>query len=335
MSAELESYRPVPRWLHVWAILTVIATTPLIALGGLVTTKRAGMADPVWPTTPWYLLFNSWQEPRPGFLIEHTHRLAGWIVGFLVVVLAAGMWTKARTCGLKKLGLACFAGVGMQGLLGGYRVVLHDLIGLDLAVIHGCFAQIVFCLLVSTAVLTAPQPPRPEPTDDERRRLRRSALLLSSIAVVQLIWGALVRHDPSPLTQRLHLMTAFAVVAAGAWAIKIAQGSPALWVRLRRPCTLLAIFFVLQIVLGAEAWMGKFASGQLPELQKITAGLAVVRIAHVMIGAGILATSFSLVLLLRRSDCPSALADQAPNRKMADEAGSQPALAGSPLGGSL
>ena len=69
-------YRSVPRWLHGWAILTVTATAVLLALGSLVTTFRVGMADPVWPTTPWFLFFASWTEPKPGFIIEHAHRLA-------------------------------------------------------------------------------------------------------------------------------------------------------------------------------------------------------------------------------------------------------------------
>ena len=50
--------RSAPRWFHVGAILTLgIVLFPLV-LGQLVTTLRAGMADPKWPTEPWYLLSN-------------------------------------------------------------------------------------------------------------------------------------------------------------------------------------------------------------------------------------------------------------------------------------
>jgi hypothetical protein len=35
-----------PRWLHAWAVLTVVATLPLLFLGAEVTTKQAGMTDP-------------------------------------------------------------------------------------------------------------------------------------------------------------------------------------------------------------------------------------------------------------------------------------------------
>jgi heme A synthase len=64
----------------------------LLALGQLVTSFQAGMADPIWPTEPWYLLLIDWQEPSPGYLIEHSHRVAGFLVGGLTALLALGLW---------------------------------------------------------------------------------------------------------------------------------------------------------------------------------------------------------------------------------------------------
>src|SRR6516164_747810 len=83
---------PAPRWLHRWAVLTAGAAVVLLALGAIVTTFRVGMADPVWPTQAWHLLLISWQEPNAGFLVEHTHRLAGNIIGCCVIVLSIGLW---------------------------------------------------------------------------------------------------------------------------------------------------------------------------------------------------------------------------------------------------
>ena len=59
-----EAVRPVRLWLHAWAVLTFIATLGLLVLGQLVTSFRAGMADPIWPTEPWYLFAAGWQEGR-------------------------------------------------------------------------------------------------------------------------------------------------------------------------------------------------------------------------------------------------------------------------------
>ena len=86
------SERNMPRWLHFWAWLTVAAAGILLTLGQLVTSFQAGMADPLWPTEPWYLLLIDWQEPSPGYLIEHSHRIAGFVVGGLTAILALGLW---------------------------------------------------------------------------------------------------------------------------------------------------------------------------------------------------------------------------------------------------
>ena len=86
------SARRVPRWLHAWAVLTALFALVVLVVGGLVTTFRVGMSDPVWPTEPWFLVVNGWTEPRPGFLIEHLHRAVAFGVGGLTVVLALGLW---------------------------------------------------------------------------------------------------------------------------------------------------------------------------------------------------------------------------------------------------
>ncbi len=85
---------PVVRWL---AVALVVCTVVLLAFGGLTTSKKAGMDDPAWPTEPWYLpaLFMSEKvdlEPRAGFLLEHSHRFAGWVVGGLAAGLAFAAW---------------------------------------------------------------------------------------------------------------------------------------------------------------------------------------------------------------------------------------------------
>src|SRR5262249_28848363 len=118
--------RAAPRWLHGWAVLTACATFILLALGAVVTTFQVGMADPIWPTYPWHLLLVSWEEPKPGFLIEHTHRLAGYVVGCCVIVLAVGLWLKEPRRWLRGLGVFALGAVIVQGLLGGFRVKLNE-----------------------------------------------------------------------------------------------------------------------------------------------------------------------------------------------------------------
>lgn len=81
-----------PGWLRLWCPATAAAMFALITLGTLVTTFRAGMADPIWPTSPWHLLVVGWTEPNAGYLVEHAHRIAGYLVGMLVLVQTLVVW---------------------------------------------------------------------------------------------------------------------------------------------------------------------------------------------------------------------------------------------------
>ena len=301
--------RLAPRWLHAWAVLTACATVGLLALGAIVTTFQVGMADPIWPTVPWHLMLIDWREPNPGFVIEHIHRLAGYIIGCCVIVLAVGLWFSARRSWLKWLGMAALAGVIAQGMLGGFRVVLHAMLGTNLAVIHGCFAQIVFSLFVSLAVITSARFSAESLPTEDASRLRRWSLALTFVVFLQLIWGALVRHTNGALAQRLHFLTAFAVVAVSVWLTHLVLASPAARASLGRTMILLGVLLVLQILLGVESWLAKFAGVVLPELHRPTIAQAATRVAHVLVGSFILATSVALTVRIYRpaatteSDC--------------------------------
>ncbi len=307
---SLVETRLAPRWLHAWAVLTAAATVALLALGAIVTTFQVGMADPVWPTVPWHLALIDWREPNPGFVIEHTHRLAGYIVGCCVIVLAGGLWLSARRAWLRWLGLIALGGVIAQGLLGGFRVVLHVLLGTNLAVIHGCFAQVVFSLLVSLAVLTSARFADAMLPVEEAPRLRRGALTLTLVVFLQLVWGALVRHMNGALAQRFHFLTAFAVVAVAAWLTHGVLMSPSARRLLGRGLIVLGVLLVLQVMLGVESWLGKYSGVLLPELHKPTIAQAVVRVSHVLVGSFILATSVVLTVLAYRPATAAASATE-------------------------
>lgn len=75
-----------------WASVVVLAI--LLALGTLITTYRVGMVDPVWPTEPWFLLTN-WREPSAGYLIEHTHRVAAYCSGIVILAVTMAAWRQA------------------------------------------------------------------------------------------------------------------------------------------------------------------------------------------------------------------------------------------------
>jgi cytochrome c oxidase assembly protein subunit 15 len=193
----------------------------------------------------------------------------------------------------------------IQGLLGGFRVRLDALFGPELAPIHGIFAQIVFCLLVALAVLTG-RNTASDLLESSRRILGRASLALVGVLFVQLLWGAMVRHRPDSLNQRLHLITAFIAVGVAVWLIR--AGLQLAKPRVRVVAHLLSALLLLQVLLGVEAWMGKFGeearagkslSAYLPEAEAVSAKQAAMRTAHTLVGTGVLAVAVVFALRVR------------------------------------
>lgn len=358
------------------AVATVAATAVLLTLGWLVTSFRVGMSDRVWPTEPWYLVVNGqeWREDNAGFLLEHTHRLAGFVVGGLTSLLAVAAWLTERKPGLKWTGLTAvtalialygqfhremgkawaartigeavtvwpnttaptavaavvvlvvagltlaaggrgrwvralasvsLVAVMIQGLLGGYRVYLYQIIGTELAIIHGTFGQVVLCLLLATMALSKPLRPERELLESDRRRVGRLAIALPALVFVQLVWGVTVRHYGSPLAQRLHILTAFVVAGLAVWLAARCVATPTGRRQLGLVAYHLLAIIGVQVLLGVEAWMGKFAAAG-PEFAKpplersVTVMSAGIRTLHALVGAALLATAVLLALRVWR-----------------------------------
>src|SRR5262245_65461932 len=107
------SLSPWPRRL---ALMTAIATLPLLFVGGLVTSTGAGLAVPDWPTTFGYNMFlYPWSKMIGGIFYEHSHRLIGSVVGFLTILLAVTLWYKESRQWLRWLGIVGLGAVIAQG----------------------------------------------------------------------------------------------------------------------------------------------------------------------------------------------------------------------------
>jgi len=291
-----------PRWLHRLALLTVCMVLLALTSGAVVTTFRVGMADPIWPTYPWHLALISWREPSPGFIVEHTHRLFDYVLGLCCIVLAISMWRCHARRPLGWLGIVALAGVIVQGLLGGFRVLLNALVGTDLALIHGLFAQLVFGVLVSLALLTSPswnaaQIHGSTPAAD---RIWRLSVLTVAIVFLQLIFGAILRHTRSPIGQTGHLLVAFAVVAIVTWLAQVVFGQHEGDKPLAVFVGVLAGLVALQVLLGVEALRIRFAVPGLPDLQITSIPQAIVRTAHFVLGSLIFGTAVTVLLWSRR-----------------------------------
>ncbi|HEX4053466.1 MAG TPA: COX15/CtaA family protein [Tepidisphaeraceae bacterium] len=189
------------RTVHGLALITAAATFPLIFMGGLVTSHQAGMSVPDWPNSWGYNMFtfppSKWVG---GILFEHTHRLAATVVGMLTIALMIAAWTTDRRRWVRWTAVGVFLACLAQGTIGGLRVVLSLR---DLAIVHGCAAQLFFCFIAAYCVMTSR-------FWTERRNLPqnelpavRSVLGLAIVAVaiilMQLVVGAIMRHSDAGL----------------------------------------------------------------------------------------------------------------------------------------
>jgi cytochrome c oxidase assembly protein subunit 15 len=300
-------------------MLTVCATFVLLLLGSIVTTFQVGMVDPVWPTTPWHLLLISWDEPSPGFLIEHAHRLAGYVVGCCIIVLAVGLWRWEPRAWVQRLGWAALLGVVLQGVLGGMRVRFNAWLGTDLAALHGCFAQIVFALLASLALVTSPRWVCGGPRLADSAPLQRWSVVTAVLLYVQIVLGAVLRHAKSDayslVGQRGHLFVAFLAVAAVIWLLKLALEDRERTVI--APVLVLAALMIVQAALGVESWLMRFARGISPaSLEQITIPQAALRTAHVLTGFCILAVAVVTALRSRRLPAVETRPATVPSRRL-------------------
>ena len=184
----------------VWIIisrLVVISVFWMILVGGMVTSKDAGMAVPDWP-----LSFGSWNPPgwwqQELVALEHGHRLFGALTGIFVIALLVTMYLTPAARPYLWLGWIAMVGVVVQGFLGGYRVRLETAgyveIATILRVLHGFLAQAYFCLVLAIAVLAKPSKYEGTSERTADRALRVPLWGLTAALFLQLILGATMRH---------------------------------------------------------------------------------------------------------------------------------------------
>jgi heme A synthase len=188
----------------------------------------------------------------------------------------------------------------LQGLLGGFRVFWNAEMGLELKIVHGFTAQVFFAFVVGLALLIHREGRSTTETFRPAPWLRRWSLLTAGIVCVQVGLGVLLRHTLHPVWQRGHLLAAFAVVTAVAGLVKLVYEDAVRDRGTTRVVLLLAALVGVQLLLGVEAWMVKFSSGELPELVQVTVPQALVRTGHVLVGSCVLATATMAALRLTR-----------------------------------
>ncbi len=282
-----------PRWLHRLALLTAASTLLLILAGGLVTSTASGMAFPDWPTSDGHnMLAYPWFQATHKAFVEHGHRLSGMTVGILTLATAFGIWFKDDRRWVKVLGLAASAGVLLQGVLGGMRV-LHDSRGL--AFLHACLAQAFFALVGILATVLSPAWADAAPAPG--RAVSRLCTIMALAVYLQAVLGASVRQLGQPA--RMHMIAA-AVVSVLVF-VTVSRILDEHWSvpALTRPALLLAGLFLFQASLGLATWVSlRNSPGPRSLMDPVLHSTL-----HVGTGALLLGVSAALAMRARRWTC--------------------------------
>lgn len=240
------------------ARLTAAASFLLVIAGATVTSTGSGLAVPDWP-----LSYGSLFPPMVGgILYEHSHRLIAAAVGLLTLLLTLWLLAGERRPWVRWLGIACFALVVLQGLLGGLTVLwqLPPLV----SVAHAAMGQTFFTAIVLLATALSPRwgaaarerrrPKSYRPAvqgGTQLDRLRTSALAAVAAVYTQLLLGAALRHAGwRPALVAAHLAGA---VAAAALIIRAAHGSLHLYraePAVTQPARWMLRLLALQLLLG-------------------------------------------------------------------------------------
>ncbi|MBX3412670.1 MAG: COX15/CtaA family protein [Pirellulales bacterium] len=307
--------QPISRWPHRLAVALVCAVFPLIWVGGLVTTYEAGMAVPDWPSTYGYNLFlYPWQTWLLGpwdLFIEHGHRLLGALAGLLTMAVVVAVWMRDRRTWVRWLAVLALVAVLAQGALGGMRVLMDERL---LAKIHGCFGPAYFALCVALAAVTSVRwQTAPRAIVAGRiDRFRLAALLTAVLAYFQLVLGAQLRHLTLGVTaQTFQVLVLFHLLMACVLTFYILRLAALAWPLRRsapfvaRPALCLAPLLLVQLLLGAGAWITNygwpvwFADRGWAAGYTVTAEgpwQAMITTGHVAVGSLILVTAVLTVL---------------------------------------
>lgn len=252
-----------PDWTSVFARVAAVATFLLLMVGGVVTSKDAGLAVVDWPNSFGYNMFlYPLSKMIGGIYYEHAHRLFGSLVGLTTLVLTILLWVTPNSKWLRGFSLLALATVILQGILGGLRVTGHFTLSSSavdmtpsrtLAAFHGILGQVFLGMMVAIAVLASGKPREDRPGSDRAAGPfdRTVTVVLIGILFVQVVSGAILRHGSVGLLAHITLAVVVLPIAvtAGARVWRAARNP-----LLQRTGRLLIILTGVQLVLGLLAF---------------------------------------------------------------------------------
>lgn len=306
-AAKYDAKAEPANWTVVLAVVCVAVTFLLVFAGGLVTSAEAGLAVVDWPNTEGQLMFlYPLAKMTGGIFFEHSHRLLGSLAGLATLLLALRLQFTNTRPALKKLGWCALVLVIIQGLLGGLRVTGKLTMSTDptetapnlyLAVVHGVAGQVFFACLIAIAVYASyawanAQPHKTEKLVATERMLSK---ILVGLLVVQLVFGAILRHFVGGL--HIHItLAAVVITVAIALGLRMWGNYPGV-----RPLEKLGLWLKItastQLLLGIAALI---ATGIAQNADTPPAYMVVIATIHQSMGALLLGLAVASAIWIHR-----------------------------------
>ncbi len=296
---EKSVYRPV---LHRFTLFTAGCTFLLVLAGALVTSTGSSLSVPDWP-----LSFGQLFPPMVGgVLFEHGHRLIAGTVALLTIGQAVFIQRAENRRWVKVLAWVAVGAVLVQAVLGGVTVLMH--LPTAVSVAHAGLAQIFLCLNVSLALVTSSAWVWDHPGRLYYNPLKKIIPWAVPLVYTQILIGAVMRHSGAGLAIP-DFPTCFGGLAPPDWTF------PILVNYLHRLGALAVLTFITWVsfrvcraypeeksIYWPAAWAGLLVWMQcfFGMLVVVTQKDVIPTSFHVLIGAGVMASTLILTLNSRR-----------------------------------
>jgi len=231
-----------------------------------------------------------------GIKYEHSHRMLAEFVGLLTIFAAVLVQFIEKRSWMRKLGWTALVLVIVQGILGGITVKMF--LPWYVSTAHAAVAQTFFCLVVLMALFTSRSwiEDTTAPTIDPGRISLSTLTLLSLLALyLQLFFGGAFRHSGMSILP--HILNAVVVTGILIWTSVRGMIEGRTIAQLKTPARLVHGLLMLQIALGLAAYYTRIKDADAPQPLP---GMIATTVAHVGVGALLLASTFVLTARTRR-----------------------------------
>ena len=269
----------------------VFLTLALLFVGGLVTSTGSGLSVPDWP-----LSYGKFFPPMVGGIrFEHTHRLAAASVGILTLVLTLWTGVKEPRPAIRRLAIAAWGAVVLQGILGGLTVLF--LLPAAVSILHACIGPVFFYLTLALAILTNPANPSgmAMTNDNQAKRFKGLCVGLSHLVFVQILLGAVVRHTQHGIW--FHVVSACLVFLMTGFLVTRTLNQFGSEKTLTAPALFLGFLVTVEFFLG----LGTFVLKRISEPTHPSLTAVIFPTFHQTLGALILGMTVLLTLRLRQT----------------------------------